>query len=109
MDAAWQNHNPADCNVDIDILATLGMTVEATRVPVAHVLRISGDAIRVEWRPTATFDPTMARYTAHRVSTQDREPPIPGNKGKKARGTLDSGPSRHVARGATPLDSPTTT
>ena len=27
MDAAWQNHNPADSNVDIDVLARLGATV----------------------------------------------------------------------------------
>ena len=45
MDAAWQNHNPADGNVDMEILPMLGKTVEATRVAVAHALRISGDAL----------------------------------------------------------------
>ena len=54
------SHNPADGNADIDVLAGLGATVEATRVAVAHVLRISGDAISIQipWRPTATVDPT---------------------------------------------------
>jgi hypothetical protein len=42
MDAAWQNHNPADGNVDTKVLATLGKIVEATKVEVTHALRISG-------------------------------------------------------------------
>jgi hypothetical protein len=64
MVAALQNHNPADGNMDIDVLARLGATVEATRVAIARVLRISGDAIQVKWRPTSTFNLTLARYTA---------------------------------------------
>ena len=66
MSAAWQNHNPADGNTDIDILTRLGATVEAKRLAIAHVLRISGDAISIQvpWRPTATVDPNLACYTA---------------------------------------------
>ena len=48
MNAAWHNHKPADGNADIDILARLGVIVEATRVAVAHVLRTSGNAISIQ-------------------------------------------------------------
>ena len=66
MNTAWQNHNPADGNADISVLARLGAIVEATRVAVAHVLRISGDAISIQipWRPATPIDPDLARYTA---------------------------------------------
>ena len=48
MNEAWQTHIPADGNVDIDVLACLDAIVEATRVAVVHVLRISGDAISIQ-------------------------------------------------------------
>ena len=66
MNTAWQNHNPADGNADISVLARLGAIVEATRVAVEHVLRISGDAISIQipWRPATPIDPDLARYTA---------------------------------------------
>ena len=48
MDAAWYNHNPADGNVGVETLAKRGRTVEATRMAVAHVLQISGDALEIE-------------------------------------------------------------
>ena len=115
MDAAWQTHNPADGNVDIDVLVRLGATVEATRVAVTHVLLISGDAIaiRVEWKPTATVNPNLACYTAlsdfqyrvmssaHKDSTHAKSSPIPGGAGKKAGYTSGSGPSRHITREVT--------
>ena len=122
MDAAWQNHNPADSNVDIDVLARLGATVEATRVAVTHVLQISGDAIaiRVQWRLTVTVDPNLACYTAlsdfhcrvmssaHKDSTHARSSPIPGGAGKMAGYTSGSGPPRHVTRKVTSLGRQTT-
>ena len=51
--------NTADGNVDINVLARLGAIVEATRVAVAHVMRISGNAIsiRTPWRPTCHVIP----------------------------------------------------
>ena len=118
MDAAWQSHKPADGNVDTDVLAKLGATVEATRVAIAHVLRISGDAIRVEveWRPTAAFDPTLACYTAlsdfhcrvmnsaHQNSIHSRRSPNPGGAGKRTNYTSSSGPLRHITRKVTTRD-----
>jgi hypothetical protein len=43
MDAAWQNHNPLDGNVGMEILAGLEKIVEATRVAVDGVLQTSKD------------------------------------------------------------------
>jgi hypothetical protein len=48
MDAAWYNHNPVDGNMGMETLTKLDRTVEATRVAVAHVLQISGDAVEIE-------------------------------------------------------------
>ena len=111
MDRAWQNHNPADGNMDTDVLAKLGAIVEATRVAVAHVLRISGDAIqRTEWRSTATVDPVLVPYTAlsdfhcrvmtstHPNSIHARRPTISGGRSSNASG---SGLSGHVTREVT--------
>ena len=66
MNAAWQTHNPADGNADIRVLAKLDAIVEAKRVAVVHILRISGDAISIQipWRLTTPIDPDLARYTA---------------------------------------------
>ena len=83
LDAAWQNHNPADGNMDTKVLAKLDKIVEATKVAVSHALRISGDSLRVEWR-TNSFEP-VARRTTYRVSEQDRESSSPGGNDEKAK------------------------
>ena len=44
MNRAWRNHKPNDGDADIHTLAKLGTIVETMRV-VAHVLKVSGDAI----------------------------------------------------------------
>ena len=46
MDRTWRDQNQANGNLDTDVLTKLGTIVEATRVAVDHVLRISGDAIQ---------------------------------------------------------------
>ena len=64
MSSAWGNHKPEDGNADVTTLAKLGTIVESTRVAVAHVLNVSGDAIsnQILWRSTEAFDPNP--YTA---------------------------------------------
>ena len=98
MNAAWRNHKPADGNANINTLARLGTIVEATKVAIAHVLQISGDAISIQtpWRPTKTFDPNLACYTAlsdfhrrvitpaHRNSPHAQRPPHPGGAARRA-------------------------
>ena len=84
LDAAWQNHNPADGNMDTKVLAKLDKIVEATKVAVSHALRISGDSLRVEWRLNS-FEPTLAHRTTYRVSEQDRESSSPGGNDEKAK------------------------
>ena len=92
MNTAWQTHNPADGNADVRVLAQLDAIVEATKVAVVHVLRISGKAISIQipWRPTTPMDPDPARYTslsdfhckvmksAHKDSPHARTPPTGG-------------------------------
>ena len=87
--------------------------MEAKRLAIAHVLRISGDAISIQvpWRPTATVDPNLACYTAlsdfhcrvmtsaHRDSPHARRPPNPGGTAERAGYTSfapSSGRPNHV-------------
>ena len=64
MDSAGYKHDPADGNVGTETLIQLGRTVEATKVAVAHVLQISGEALEVEWEVDFP-NPTMTRHEAH--------------------------------------------
>ena len=65
MDQTWRDQNQANGNLDTDVLTKLGTIVEATRVAVHHVLRISEDTLQqTDWRATAIADPTLAPYTA---------------------------------------------
>ena len=61
MSSAWGNHKPEDGNADVTTLAKLGTIVESTRVAVAHILNVSGDAIsnQILWRSTEAFDPSL--------------------------------------------------
>ena len=54
MDAAWDSNKPADGNAGAETLANLGRTVEATKVAVAHVLQISGHALKADFSASAT-------------------------------------------------------
>ena len=45
MNRAWRNHRTSDGDMDIQTLAKLGTIVESIRIAVAHVLKVSGDAI----------------------------------------------------------------
>ena len=98
MDAAWQNHHLADSDADITVLEGLDAIVEATRVAIIHVLRISGDAIstQIPWRPAAPFDPVIPPYSAlsdfhcrvmdsaHKDSPYARQSPNTGGAAKGA-------------------------
>ena len=77
--------------------------VEAIEVAVTHALRISGDALQVEWRMNS-FEPTLAHPSTYRVSAQDWEPSSPGGNDKKAMYAMDSASSGHVVRTTILLD-----
>ena len=110
MNEAWQTHIPADGNVDIDVLTCLDAIVEATRVAVHHVLRISGEAISIQipWRPAAPFDPDLGRYialsdfhcrvmtSAHKDSPHARKSPnTAGDTAQRADYTSNAPSNRH--------------
>jgi hypothetical protein len=116
ISAAWRNHKTADGNVDITTLARLGTIVEATRVAVAHILRISGDAISIQTpcRPTETFDPNPytalsdfhreVMTSAHPDSPHARRLLQPGGAARMASHTSftpSSGRPDHVTRAVT--------
>ena len=59
MSRAWRNHDPYEGDADVRALAKLGTIVEATRVAVSHVLKVSGDVLseQLSQKSDAASDP----------------------------------------------------
>merc|ERR1712016_305638 len=81
MSRAWRNHDPYEGDADIRALAKLGTIVEATRVAVSHVLKVSGDVLseQLSKKPGAASDPkpyTSLSQFLHRA-TRPPYPPDP--------------------------------
>ena len=78
---AWRNHKPGDGDADVNTIAKLGTIVESTRVAVAHVLKISGDAISIQilWRPTEPLDPIPYTFLSqfYRMAMPSAHPDSP--------------------------------
>ena len=81
MNWAWRNHRPSDDDADIQTLAKLGTIVESMRIAIAHVLKVSGDAIsnQLLWRSNEPADPNP--YTSlsqfHRTVMPSAHPDSP--------------------------------
>ena len=96
MNRAWRNHRPSNSDTDIQTLAKLGTIVESMRIAVAHVLKISGNAIsnQLLWRSNAPSDPNpytslsqfhrTVKPSAHPDSPLARKLPYPGSAGSRA-------------------------
>ena len=77
MSRAWRYHDPYEGDADIRTLAKLGTIVEATRVAVSHVLKISGDVLskQLSQKSDAASDPSP--YTSLSQFHRAVRPPYP--------------------------------
>ena len=77
MSRAWRHHDPYEGDADIRTLAKLGTIVEATRVAVSHVLKVSGDVLseQLSQKSDAASDPNP--YTSLSQFHRAVRPPYP--------------------------------
>ena len=77
MSRAWRHHDPYEGDADMRTLARLGTIVEATRVAVSHVLKVSGDVLSEQssQKSDAASDPSP--YTSLSQFHRAVRPPYP--------------------------------
>ena len=77
MSRAWRYHDPYEGDADIRTLARLGTIVEATRVAVSHVLKISGDVLSEQLSQKSDTASDPSPYTSLSQFHRAVRPPYP--------------------------------